>query len=104
MWITHRGVWEEYGSAMPHLIEVRRASLSWCVCLFVVHCPVLANEYSTLEDLDHLHGDIKGDGDEIAVQNEAGYEGVNAHHTRSVGVGIPFCTIWCQVPVSAQPP
>ena len=36
------------------LIEVRGASLSWCVCLGVVHSPVLANEHAALEDLDHF--------------------------------------------------
>ena len=52
----------------------------------MVHVPVLADEDSTLEDLHHLHGDIQGDGDEVAVQDEAGDEGVNAGHTRLVGI------------------
>lgn len=52
----------------------------------MVHSPVTANEDATLEDLDHFHGHIQGNGDEVAVQDEAGYEGVHAHHTWPLGV------------------
>ena len=64
----------------------------------MVHGPVLADEDPTLEDLHHFHGDIQGDGDEVAIQDEAGDEGVDAHHTRLVGVGSSFRIFWRQVP------
>ena len=49
--------WEKLCSMQgcaTRLIEVRGASLCWCVCLGVVHSPVLANEHAALEDLDHF--------------------------------------------------
>ena len=81
------------------LIEVRGASLCWCVCLGVIHSPVLANEHAALEDLDHFQRDVQGDGDQVTVQDEARDEGVNTHHPRPFGVGVPFCTVRRQVPV-----
>lgn len=74
--------------ALPHLIEVGGASLGRRVCLCVVHGPVLANEHTTLEDLDHLQGYIQGDGDQVAIQNEARNEGIYAHHSGILGVGV----------------
>lgn len=68
----------------------------------MVHVSVPANEDPTLEDLDHLHGHIQGDGDEVAVQDEAGDEGVEAHQAWLVGVGSCFRPVWRQVPMTAR--
>lgn len=68
----------------------------------MVHGPVPANEDPTLEDLHHFHGDIQGDGDEVAIQDEAGDEGVYAHNTRLVWVGSCFRPFWRQVPTTLK--
>ena len=81
------------------LIKVGGASLSWCVRLGMVHSPVLADENTTLKDLDHFQRDVQGNGDQVAVQDEARDEGVNTHHPRPFGVCVPFCTVRRQVPV-----
>lgn len=85
-----------------NLVEVGCASLGRRVCLCVVHGPVPADEDPTLEDLDHLHGDIQGDGDEVTVQDEAGDEGVYAHHPRLVWIGSCFRPFWRQVPTTPK--
>lgn len=85
-----------------NLVEVGCASLSRRVRLCMVHIPVPANEDPTLEDLHHLHGHIQGDGDEVAVQDEAGDEGVKTHQTWLVGVGGCLRPVWCQVPTTAK--
>ena len=69
-----------------NLVEVRCASLGWGVCLCVVHGPIPANEDATLEDLDHFHGHVQGDGNEVAVKDEAGDERVDEHYPRLVRV------------------
>ena len=85
--------------AVPHLIQVGRPGLGGCVRLFVIHHAVLANVDQALKDFDQFQGDIQGDGDEVAIQDEAGHKGIACHHPRAIGVcGAVAVIVWTKVP------
>ena len=62
-------------------------------------CGPFANVDQALEHFDHLQGDVQGDGDEVAIKDEARHKGIACHHPRATGVcGAVAVVVWAKVP------